>query len=286
MASETQMKNGIWYDNYGDVLKIAHARSERGFRRNRFHMHTAYEIHVTVSGRAILQCGSTSVELRAPYVAVHRPYVPHRITAFDDGVVYERFILNCPEDFTANLLRFVPQAQPLFSHAFFALLLTEAHAARLNPLLEHAEALFRSGRPTAFSLSLAAALEEVSAILPEAEVAAAFGGDEMNELVRYLLDNLSEKLEVADVANHFYVSESTLTKNFRSSFGISFHQYLLQLRVKRAKELLDAGVSGVETARECGFASHSHFITVFRNYLGLTPGEYVAEMGKETRTGT
>ncbi len=281
--NEQLMKNGVWYDDFGDRLNANHWKDESGFQRGRFHMHTTYELHVAVSGHALLECGSKRMELHAPYVAVHRPYIPHRITVYYDEGVYDRFILNLPANDTETLFRWLPQSQPLFDNAFLALSLTHETVSGMLPHLQRAVSLCRSGRNAALRFALSAALEELTVVLPAARVSASEGSGEMDELVRYLLGHLDGKVEIRDVADHFFVSESKLVKDFKSAFGIPFHQYVLQLRIKRAKDMLDAGISGVETARACGFASHSHFITVFRNYIGITPGEYAAERKKYNR---
>ena len=62
---------------------------------------------------------------------------------------------------------------------------------------------------------------------------------------------------------------------FRAATGYPPHNYLLNLRVERARELLaNPTLSLTDIALECGFSSHSHLSRVFRQVLGATPSEY------------
>jgi AraC family transcriptional regulator len=62
---------------------------------------------------------------------------------------------------------------------------------------------------------------------------------------------------------------------FKASFGISPYQYVLNLRVERAKTLLgDAEHSLAEIALQCGFSHQEHMTRMFRRFTGVTPGRY------------
>ena len=62
---------------------------------------------------------------------------------------------------------------------------------------------------------------------------------------------------------------------FRSTFHTTPHQFLLELRVQRAKQLLaTTTVPIAEIAAQCGFPIPSHFTTTFRSRTGVTPTEY------------
>jgi transcriptional regulator GlxA family with amidase domain len=53
------------------------------------------------------------------------------------------------------------------------------------------------------------------------------------------------------------------------------HRYLLELRIKHAKELLaTTGLNLQEIAAYCGFADIHHFSKAFKKAIGLPPGEF------------
>jgi transcriptional regulator GlxA family with amidase domain len=66
-----------------------------------------------------------------------------------------------------------------------------------------------------------------------------------------------------------------IPRDFGASAGLPPHPYLMQLRVERARELLEGtNLSITEIAFACGFASSQHLATVFRRALLTTPTEY------------
>lgn len=70
--------------------------------------------------------------------------------------------------------------------------------------------------------------------------------------------------------NPFYFARA-----FRRRFGETPHRFVLQRRIDRAKQLLrESETPLVEIALHCGFASQSHFASVFRRQVGVTPGRY------------
>lgn len=62
---------------------------------------------------------------------------------------------------------------------------------------------------------------------------------------------------------------------FKQSMGVTPHQYLIQQRMEKAKQLLkQEKVSIVEVAAQCGFSNQSHFARVFNKNTDLTPRAY------------
>jgi AraC family transcriptional regulator len=80
------------------------------------------------------------------------------------------------------------------------------------------------------------------------------------------LDRLAE---VAGM-NPFYFA-----RTFRRRFGETPHRFVLRRRIDRAKRLLsETDTSLVEIALNCGFASQSHFSSMFHRHVGVTPSRF------------
>jgi AraC-like DNA-binding protein len=91
----------------------------------------------------------------------------------------------------------------------------------------------------------------------------------------YILQNLSESLQLSDVAQHCYVSRTHLSRIFREAGGTTFKEFVLQTRIRRAVELLtdtDQTITGI--CYDVGFRDVSHFGRVFRRYVGMSPSVY------------
>ena len=86
---------------------------------------------------------------------------------------------------------------------------------------------------------------------------------------------LDDQLSLQSLAQESGYSRVHFVRMFRAATGRSPHNYLLNLRIERARELLsNPALSLTDIALDCGFSSHSHFTRVFRQFVGVTPSEY------------
>ena len=91
----------------------------------------------------------------------------------------------------------------------------------------------------------------------------------------YIYDHLNERLGVAEVAEYAGISESQLRRDFRTYLSTSPADFVREKKVEFAKNrLVYSDISYVDLANDLGFASHSHFIKIFKEHTGMTPMEY------------
>jgi AraC family transcriptional regulator len=94
-------------------------------------------------------------------------------------------------------------------------------------------------------------------------------------LTEYMQDNLAAEISMIELATVADLSASHLSRAFRITFRSTPHEFLLSLRVTRAKALLqDAGPSILDVAQRCGFKTQQHFSRVFSQRVGLSPGRF------------
>jgi len=87
--------------------------------------------------------------------------------------------------------------------------------------------------------------------------------------------NLDADLSLESLAEESGYSRAHFLRMFRAATGLTPHQYVLDLRLRRAQERLkQAGSSIIDVAVSCGFSSQSHMTSVFRRRLEMTPGEF------------
>ena len=94
--------------------------------------------------------------------------------------------------------------------------------------------------------------------------------------LRYIESNLADP-EITNklLADRCRISEIYFRKLFAESFGVSPKQFILELRIQRAKQLLGEGrlkISAIADA--CGFGDAYHFSRIFKKRTGYTPTEY------------
>ena len=89
---------------------------------------------------------------------------------------------------------------------------------------------------------------------------------------------IEEELSLDKMAETAGLSAAHFSQMFRKSTGESPHQFVLRLRVERAKQMLRAPKTRVlDVAIACGFKTQQHFARVFRRACGATPTEYRQE---------
>jgi flotillin len=96
----------------------------------------------------------------------------------------------------------------------------------------------------------------------------------VRDAIAYIEKNYTEAIQLSDVSSSLGVSESYLSRKFKSEVGTTVHEYLTRERILYASRLLSSGHSVSYTSFECGFADSSHFISVFKKITGFTPSEY------------
>jgi len=102
----------------------------------------------------------------------------------------------------------------------------------------------------------------------------------LRQITEFIGAHLDENISLNVLAKVVGLSPHHLSDAFKTSTGQSPHQYLIDQRIRRAKELLlGSDKSVTEIALEVGFASHSHFTEQFRKRCKITPTWYRRERG-------
>ena len=89
---------------------------------------------------------------------------------------------------------------------------------------------------------------------------------------------MEDELSLRELAQSVGLSTAHFSEMFRKSMGETPHQFVLRLRVERAKEMLRvAELRVLDVAIACGFKTQQHFARVFRHVCRLSPKEYRRE---------
>lgn len=91
----------------------------------------------------------------------------------------------------------------------------------------------------------------------------------------YIYSHIHYRITISDAASHLKLSESYLSRLFKREMGVSFSQYILDVKLEKARNLLQfSDYSLSEISYYLGFSNESHFIQAFRKYVGETPGKF------------
>jgi len=94
-------------------------------------------------------------------------------------------------------------------------------------------------------------------------------------VIEHIRNNLDTPLAVGVLCRIAEMSQSHFSKLFKLSTGLTPHQFVLQERINRSKELLrQGGARLADVALGVGFENQAHFTTVFGNLVGMTPRQF------------
>ena len=98
--------------------------------------------------------------------------------------------------------------------------------------------------------------------------------ERFSKLLAEFEKRLEFKFEVAEMASSISMDKFSFIRKFAASFHITPHKYLDSLRVARGCELLSRGKTIGDCAPLVGLYDQSHFTSLFRRYVGVTPAVY------------
>ena len=96
----------------------------------------------------------------------------------------------------------------------------------------------------------------------------------LDRVLAYVEEHLAQKITLADVAKHFWVSQSTISQTFRNKMGVSFYRCVTQRRLIAAKSLILQGLPLEHINEKVGFMDYSTFYRAFKQEFGISPRQY------------
>ena len=98
--------------------------------------------------------------------------------------------------------------------------------------------------------------------------------EEIESSCVFMSEHFAEHITLENLCKCSGLSKSTLLRAFTKSKGVTPYRYLQTIRIGKAKELLEKGVSAASAAIQTGFSDQSHFSNFFHMFIGLSPAAY------------
>ena len=96
----------------------------------------------------------------------------------------------------------------------------------------------------------------------------------VNRLINYMIEHHADTITLKELAEHAQISPSYLGTIFKKTTGKSPIDYLIEIRLNKAKSLLKDGVAVTETAKRVGFNDVFYFSRTFKKHEGISPTQY------------
>jgi AraC-like DNA-binding protein len=98
----------------------------------------------------------------------------------------------------------------------------------------------------------------------------------VNTIITYLTENYARKISLSKISQNMYLSPVYISKLFKEETGESPINYLIQLRLEKAKEILAhaENPSIKDIAKSVGYDDAYYFSKLFKKYYGVSPSNY------------
>lgn len=246
------------------------------------HNHTFFELLFCRSGSLQYMLGNTRYQLKKNSIVCIPPGVSHRPLYLEQLTEpYRRMVIWMSHTLYESCLEILqsdstPNTQSILSSNVFllsgsTLYQTEEIYEKMMQIPEHFSGaeLYKIGLATQLLALFHQYLNshEVNPLPPEKALLS-------DEIVRYIDDHLADPLSIQSIANHFLISESSISQLFKKQMNLSLYRYITQRRLIEAKNLIRQGTSLKKLPTLCGFSDYSTFYKAFVRQYGLSPKEY------------
>ena len=93
----------------------------------------------------------------------------------------------------------------------------------------------------------------------------------------FIDNNYRDNIDLDNIADEAYFSKFHFIRLFKKIYGKTPHQYLMAVRIEKARQLLKANNTVSETCYCVGFESLSSFSGLFKRITGVTPSDFLAQ---------
>lgn len=93
----------------------------------------------------------------------------------------------------------------------------------------------------------------------------------VEQVISYINNHYSDELNLATLADTFFISPNYLCRIFRKATGLTVHDYIRRKRLSKARELRRNGKSISEAAMLSGFSDYSSFYRTYKKVMRCSP---------------
>ncbi len=246
------------------------------------HLHPMYEIYYLLNGtRKIFLDDSIYILERGDLVFI--PMNTIHKTSYVNDRPHERIVINFSDTDVADIKASVPPVS--FRNIFLpepVVHIASVHRDYIESLLNRMLSEYEQ-RDSYSDINIKNCLQELIIFMirysrhksDESFQAISVTDTLMQDAARYIRTNYKKDLSLDAVAAHVSISPTYFSKKFKSSTGFGYKEYLINVRLQAASDmLLETNASVSEIAEKCGFNNSDHFGTAFKKAKGISPLKY------------
>lgn len=97
----------------------------------------------------------------------------------------------------------------------------------------------------------------------------------------YIASHYADNISLEDVANYVFLNASYLSRLFKQYTGENFRDYLINIRINKAVELIHENKYKIwEISSMCGYQNPKYFSQQFKHIMGMSPKDYLTQQGQ------
>lgn len=105
------------------------------------------------------------------------------------------------------------------------------------------------------------------------------------QIIKFLNENFQKEISLQQLAEYFHMNASYISFLIKKETGLTYSQYLTNLRITQAKKLLTSSqMTLMEISESVGFHDYFYFIKKFKKITGVTPGYYQKNLSAQWNT--
>jgi len=267
------MKNSLYDHGFRKVWNELFVYSSKGYITSvlDFHEHDFYEVNLVLSGNIRVLFPDRFSEHTESCIVLTRPGTPHFISCHPD-TLYSRLYLCFTHEFVSDFALETRQLLNLFGNSGAVILLSEAQREETRQLILQIDQEENRLRQKLLIFFLLSRLQDLAGSDPHS----------YKGVPPYIIDSLTyieeyytEKITAEELARKVNIGRTTLMTGFKRYTGSTLNDYLVNLRLRVAIQLMRDGKNVQEAAEWSGFGDSSSFIRSFKKAFGTTPRQYL-----------
>lgn len=261
------------------AFSIAHLYKEE--KAMDMHIHDCYELYYSISGGKQFLIDNRFYTIAPGDLFIINQYESHKLTQIDSGL-HERIVVDIHPDYTKRLSTVETDLDDCFTNRPSRF----QHKISLNKEQQNRFLYYidkiTSAEGYAHDIVEQAAFMELMVMINtlsrtnETDIAVSSYkyNHQVDAILAYINQNISQTITIEQLAEHFYLSESYICRIFKTATSTTINKYITARRISIAKALLNEGVSVNEAFERSGFTDYSNFFKAFTKAVGVSPKKY------------
>lgn len=237
------------------------------------HYHEEYELYYLLRGHTTYFIGDEIYSVEKGNFVFIPKWLQHK-TDYGDGIYSERILVSFHESVLSDRMR--PVLEQLSESRIHYV--SDKYLPLLEELLFKLEEEYYMDKEGGEQL-LDLYIQELLVLLYRYRKESSANINASDRIVyvisEYISNNFEQEITLEKLGQQFAISESYLSRKFKSVSGMGLNEYVTYVRIANAERMLkETMMSVTEIAEKCGFNGSNYFSSVFKRTKGITPLVY------------